>query len=104
MSLIGKSIIRKEDPILIKGRGLFTDDYNLNNVTFAKFVLSEHPHANLTSIDISKANKLGGVIGIFTIHDFNEYPDLPGPDDMQRPVFARNIVFYVGEPIACIVA
>ena len=104
MSLIGKSIIRKEDPILIKGRGLFTDDFNLNDVTFAKFVLSEHPHANLKSIDISKANKLDGVIGIFTIHDFNEYPDLPGPDDMQRPVLARNKVVYVGEPIACIVA
>ena len=104
MSLIGKSIIRKEDPILIKGRGLFTDDFNLNDVTFAKFVLSEHPHANLKSIDISKATKLDGVIGIFTIHDFNEYPDLPGPDDMQRPVLARNKVVYVGEPIACIVA
>ena len=63
MSLIGKSIIRKEDPILIKGRGLFTDDFSLNDVTFAKFVLSEHPHANLKSIDISKANKLMELLG-----------------------------------------
>ena len=104
MSLIGASVVRKEDPKLLQGKGHFTDDINTVNTVYAKFVLSDIPHAQLKTINVSRAVKLKGVQGVYTIHDFNEFPDLPGPDDMQRPVLARNKVVYVGEPVAVVIA
>lgn len=104
MSLIGASVVRKEDPNLLRGKGKFTADFSPGGCAFAKFVLSERPHAWLKAIDVSEALRLPGVLGVYTIHDFREYPDLPGPDDMQRPVLARNKVVFVGEPVAVVVA
>ena len=104
MSLIGASVVRKEDPNLLRGKGRFTGDFHPWGTVYAKLVLSEMPHAWLRTVNLSAALQLPGVLKIYTIHDFKDYPDLPGPDDMQRPVLARNKVVFVGEPVAVVVA
>ena len=76
MSLIGASVVRKEDPKLLQGKGHFTDDINTVNTVYAKFVLSDIPHAQLKTINVSRAVKLKGVHGVYTIHDFNEFPTI----------------------------
>ena len=43
--LFGSSIKRREDPRMITGRGVYTDDVKLPGQTHAAFVRSPHAHA-----------------------------------------------------------
>lgn len=105
MSLVGAKVLRKEDPRLLTGRAQFVDDFKPTNVAFAQFVVSEHAHANIVSIDTRDAMKMPGVLGIWTSHDFADYPDLPGGlPDLERPPLATGRVRWAGEPVAVVVA
>jgi carbon-monoxide dehydrogenase large subunit len=105
MSLVGAKVLRKEDPRLLTGRAQFVDDMKPTNVAFAQFVVSEHAHANILSIDTRDALKMPGVLGIWTSHDFVDYPDLPGGvPDLERPPLATGRVRWAGEPVAVVVA
>ena len=45
------------------------------------------------------------MLGVWTAHDFREYPDLPGGlPDLERPPLATGRVRWAGEPIAVVVA
>jgi carbon-monoxide dehydrogenase large subunit len=105
MSLVGAKVLRKEDPRLLTGRAQFVDDFKPTNLAFAQFVVSEHAHANILSIDTRDALKMPGVLGIWTSHDFVDYPDLPGGlPDLERPPLATGRVRWAGEPVAVVVA
>ena len=105
MSLVGAKVLRKEDPRLLTGRATFVDDLLPTNCTFAQFIVSEHAHAEIRHIDVSQALKIPGVLGVWTAHDFREYPDLPGGlPDLERPPLATGRVRWAGEPIAVVVA
>jgi carbon-monoxide dehydrogenase large subunit len=105
MSLVGARVLRKEDPRLLTGRATFVDDVNPTNCAFAQFVVSEHAHANIRSIDVSAALRLPGVLGVFTAQDLRDYPDLPGGlPDLERPPLATGRARWAGEPIAVVVA
>ncbi len=105
MSLVGAKVLRKEDPRLLTGRAQFVDDFKPTDVAFAQFVVSEHAHANILSIDTRDALKMPGVLGIWTSHDFVDYPDLPGGlPDLERPPLATGRVRWAGEPVAVVVA
>ena len=51
----GQSVPRKEDKRLVQGQGLFVDDMKRHGMGYAHFVRSPYAHANITSIDVSKA-------------------------------------------------
>lgn len=105
MSLVGAKVLRKEDPRLLTGRAQFVDDFKPTDVAFAQFVVSEYAHANIVSIDTREALKMPGVLGIWTSHDFADYPDLPGGlPDLERPPLATGRVRWAGEPVAVVVA
>lgn len=105
MSLVGARVLRKEDPRLLTGGGTFVDDLSPARCAFATFVSSTEAHATIRSIDVRAALKLDGVLGVWTAADFVDYPDLPGGlPGLERPVLARNVVRFVGEPIAVVVA
>ena len=64
---------------------------------------SPHPFARIVSIDLSAAYKISGVEAIITAED------VPGKKTYgliasDQPVFANEIVRYVGEPIAAVAA
>ena len=105
MSLVGARVLRKEDPRLLSGTGTFVDDLAPAQCAFASFVPSTQAFAEIISIDARAALKMPGVIGVWTAADFTDYPDVPGGlPDLERPVLARNIVRFVGEPVAVVVA
>ena len=105
MSLVGAKVLRKEDPRLLTGAGQFVDDIAPTGCTFASFVMSTEAHAEIESIDVRGALAIDGVVAVFTAEDFADYPDLPGGmTDLERPVLARNVVRFVGEPVAIVVA
>ena len=105
MSLVGARVLRKEDPRLLSGTGTFVDDLAPAHCTFATFVASSEAHARIVSIDVREALRLEGVLAVFTAADFAEYPALPGGmADLERPALAGNVVRFVGEPLAVVVA
>ena len=74
-SIVGKSINRIDALAKVKGSAMYPGDISLPNQAMMKVVFSSHPHAIIKKIDISVAEKLPGVIAIFTAKDVpvNEY-------------------------------
>ena len=60
--LIGKSVKRVEDNRFIKGEGKYTDDFNMDNQSYAIYVRSPHAHANIKGVDTSKAEAMEGCL------------------------------------------
>ncbi len=108
---VGKAIKRTEDPRLIKGLAHYVDDIKLADTFHVAFLRSPHAHARITSIDVAAARNAPGVVAVFTGKDVEgkvgfvpcaaALPDLKVP---KYPVLAGSKVFFVGQPIAAVVA
>jgi CO/xanthine dehydrogenase Mo-binding subunit len=106
---VGKSIRRVEDPKFLFGRGGYVDDLTLPAMLHAALVRSPHAHARITSIDVSEAKKLPGVVAVVTGAEAaelcNPMPDFgPQPDKHVWRCLAVDKVRYVGEGVAAVVA
>ncbi len=66
---IGAPIRRKEDRRFITGKGHYLDDINRPRQIYAWFVRSPHAHAEIKGIKTAAAQKMPGVVAIFTGKD-----------------------------------
>ena len=66
---IGKSVRRIEDERFLKGQGKFVDDISLPGESFVFILRSTHPHAEILSMDVSKAIEAEGVLLVLTGED-----------------------------------
>src|SRR5690348_3750024 len=92
---IGQPVLRTEDPILVQGRGRYTDDINLPGQAYGYVVRSTVAHGILRGIGTDEARAMPGVLGIWTGVDleaagygaFKCAIDLPNRDGtpMYRP-------------------
>ena len=53
---IGQSVLRREDPRLLQGRGRFFDDLKLADQLHAAIVRSPHAHADITGMGMWRAH------------------------------------------------
>ncbi len=65
-SVLGASVLRREDARFLTGRGRYTDDITIPGTTHAAFVRSPHAHARIRAIDTTRAQSLRGVQAVFT--------------------------------------
>jgi 2-furoyl-CoA dehydrogenase large subunit len=105
---LGKSILRKEDPALLSGRGRYADDLPVPVGTLQAHVIrSPHAHAEILRIDADAALKHDGVWGVITGEDIQKLSD-PFLAVVKTPIqqwaLAVERVRYVGEPVALVVA
>ena len=63
---VGQPVRRKEDDTLVRGKGKYTDDFNLPRQTYAWIVRSSHAHGIIRGIDTKAAKAMPGVLGIWT--------------------------------------
>src|SRR5215204_720722 len=108
---VGQRVKRTEDPRLIRGLAHYVDDVSLPGTLHVTFVRSMYAHAKITGIDTSAARSVPGVVAVYTGKDIAEkigpvpcasaLPDLKVPD---HRVLATDKVYFVGHPIAAIVA
>ncbi len=108
---VGQRIKRTEDPRLIKGLAHYVDDIKLPDTLHVTFVRSVYAHARINGVDTSEALKLPGVVAVYTGKDIADklgpvpcasaLPDLKVPD---HRALANDKVYFVGHPIAAIVA
>ncbi|MBX3059410.1 MAG: xanthine dehydrogenase family protein molybdopterin-binding subunit [Anaerolineae bacterium] len=112
----GERIKRNEDPRLLTGQALFTDDVHLPGMAHAAFVRSPYAHARILSIDTAMALEKEGVLAVITAVDLGDYwqpgPLLVPPPPVKDIVFnqrtqvplAKDKVRHVGEPVALVIA
>ncbi|MDB9703352.1 xanthine dehydrogenase family protein molybdopterin-binding subunit [Rhodospirillales bacterium] len=115
---IGKSQERREDFRFLTGAGSYIDDMNLDGQAYATVLRSPEAHADVSSIDITEALALDGVLAIITGEDwkvagYNPIPTksavrkaIDGSDLKEPPhhPLAIDRVRYVGQPVALVVA
>ncbi|HUA28268.1 MAG TPA: xanthine dehydrogenase family protein molybdopterin-binding subunit [Streptosporangiaceae bacterium] len=109
---LGRARLRKEDARLITGQTNWTDNITLPGMLHMAFLRSPHAHARITSVDVSAARQLPGVIAAYSGADFaDEQGSLPCAwpvtEDIvipNHPPMATDEVRYVGEAVAVVVA
>ena len=109
---LGRARPRKEDARLITGQTNWTDNITLPGMVHMAFLRSPYAHAKITSVDVSAARQVPGVIAAFAGADFaGEQGSLPcawpvTPDIVipAHPPMAVDEVRYVGEAVACVIA
>ena len=106
--LVGQRVKRREDPRLIQGRGTYVDDVKLAGLQHLAFKRSDVPHGRILAVDTRAAEALDGVEAVFTGAQIAELVGplpslLPFPAPERRAV-ATDVVRFVGEPVAVVVA
>jgi carbon-monoxide dehydrogenase large subunit len=104
---VGSPAPRREDARLITGRGRFVDGVRLTGSAHAVVLRSDVPHGRVRGCDAGKARAAAGVVDVITVEDARgvELPcaDL-GPDRPTHYPVLDDIVRYVGQPTAVVVA
>ena len=67
---IGQSVLRREDPRLLRGQGRFFDDLKFADQLHAAIVRSPHAHADINGIDTRAALQMPGVHAVLTGADY----------------------------------
>ena len=114
VDVLGTSVKRREDPRFITGEGNYLDDIKLPGMTYVAILRSPYAHANITSIDTSRAAKMPGVVAVFVGADI-PYNPLPMAwpaggvsgirNNINTPrILATDSVKWTGEGVAAVVA
>ena len=105
-SVMGGAVRRREDPALIRGTGIYTDDIQPVGLLHVAFTRSPVARAKITSLDTSAAKSMPGVVAVFTHDDVSHLGPLLAqvPIGKLRPLLAAGEVNHVGEAIAMVVA
>ena len=102
---IGKSVKRIDAYDKATGKGKFVEDYRkqFKNLLHVKALRSPHAHATILKLDVSKAEKLPGVVAVITGAD-QDVPWLYFPQLTYYGNPARNEVIWVGQAVAFVAA
>jgi aerobic carbon-monoxide dehydrogenase large subunit len=119
---VGGGVLRKEDPALITGQGQFIDDIALPGMVWMAIVRSPYAHAQITSVDVTRAREAEGVVAAFSGADLKDewagalpcawpiqtmsFPT-PTDEDARMPnhwPLATDKVRFAGDGVAVIVA
>ena len=112
---IGAATRRREDARFLLGSGRYSDDIVLLNQTFAVFARSEVANGIIKNINTSEAEKMPGVITVFTGNDFVDVGGNPAGwlinsrdgepmKEPKRSVLAHGKVRHVGDAYAAVIA
>src|SRR5499433_3721360 len=108
---VGRSVPRLEDRPLLLGQGRFAADISFPGQWQMRVVRSPVAHGKIKSIDIEAALRLAGVHAVWTYADVAHIPHIPFRltglktlEPYQQPVLAKDVVRYVGEPVAAVFA
>jgi aerobic carbon-monoxide dehydrogenase large subunit len=113
-SMFGASPLRSEDPRFLTGRARYVENLQIEGALRAVFVRSIMPHARLNGVETAAAEAMPGVAAVFTATDL-DLARMPPSGNVEgatgtlegpfgREVLAREVVRFVGEPIAVVVA
>ena len=111
-NVVGTRPVRPDGADKVTGRALYGADFDTAGMLHGNILRSPHAHANIKSIDTSKAEALTGVLAIVTFADFPQVEDAAldlGEEvttlhDLQANILARHKALYKGHAIAAVAA
>ncbi len=110
-NFVGRSVARLEDRPLLMGQGRFAADVSFPGQWCMRVVRSPVAHGKLKSIDAAPALALPGVHAVWTRDDAAHIPPIPFRltglvelEPYRQYILARDMVRYVGEPVALVFA
>jgi carbon-monoxide dehydrogenase large subunit len=110
-NFIGQAVVRREDPVLLTGRGRYLDDVTPPGTLYAFVVRSPVAHARISGIDVTAAREAPGVALVLTAADLDGVGPLPGAEglppgsaDPVFPLLAQAKVLWAGQPVALVIA
>ncbi|MBV1879388.1 MAG: xanthine dehydrogenase family protein molybdopterin-binding subunit [Pseudomonadales bacterium] len=99
---IGQRSIRPDGYDKVTGRAAYGADMSLPGMVWGKILRSPHAHANIKSIDTSRAEALQGVLAVATFADF---PAQKGASkDLATNILANDKALYHGHAIVGLAA
>ena len=102
--VIGTRPIRHDGTDKVTGRALYGADYYPTGLIYGKVLRSPYAHANIKSIDTSKAEKLAGVFSIVTGNDLADAGDDDDLKYSRNNILAADKALYKGHAIAAVAA
>jgi aerobic carbon-monoxide dehydrogenase large subunit len=110
--VIGRHVMRKQDPALLTGRGMYVADVQRPGMLHMAIVRSRYAHARILRIDTSACRDLPSVALTLTADGLRGLakPVLPVLRQGARlkgrdyPVLPADKAIYVGQPLAAVVA
>lgn len=106
MSVVGQRVRMVGWEKRTSGTDAYAGDLHFEGLLTARVLRSPHPHAEITKLDVSKAERMPGVRAVITARDFP--PDAryihSGGKLSDRAPLAEKYVRYVGEEIAAVAA
>jgi CO/xanthine dehydrogenase Mo-binding subunit len=99
---IGRSLPRTDAYAKVTGQAIYPGDLSMDGMVHMKMLFAGRAHARIIYIDTSRAAALSGVLAVLTAEDVpvNSY-GMAHPD---QPVMCRDVIRFVGDRIALIVA
>ncbi len=111
--ILGRPLLRKEDPALLTGEAVYTNDMKVPGALHLALLRSPYAHARIVSIDVSGALALDGVHSAYTGADLQDTWASPMPcawpvtEDMKNPAhypLAVDTVNYAGDAVVAVLA
>src|SRR5262249_30314746 len=108
--LIGRRLLRQEDPRLVAGKGAYVTDLALPGTLHMAVLRSPHAHARIARIDAGRAHGGPGIVAVLTAEDIRDVGPLPvlahppGQRQTTFPVLPADRARYVGQPLVAVVA
>lgn len=113
LKVVGQSVRRRDAEEKATGTAVFSTDFKLPGMLYAKVLRSPYPHARIVNIDTSRAEKLPGVKAMATYKNtprekFNTSATMTFTVPAYEPVLDQyifdNVVRYVGDEVAAVAA
>ncbi len=101
-SLIGASVARPDALGKVTGAAMYPADLVRADMLHLKLVFAQRPHARIRAIDTTEAQRVPGVVAVFTASDvpYNAY----GLVEADQPALCEHVVRYVGDRVALVAA
>ena len=105
MSVLGQRVRPDQWDERTSGAAVYTTDMSLPGTLEARILRSPHPHADIRSIDTSRAERASGVAAVITAEDLPDRTYLHlGEPFRDRFALAWDRVRFVGEEVAAVAA
>ena len=109
LKVAGKSYPRRESALKVTGRALYTGDLAPPEMVCGAVLRSPHAHARVVAIDVAKARRVPGVLGVLLPQDvprlrFNCAGSPPSPLMIRDEQVLTDQPRYAGDRIAAVVA
>ncbi|HET8563441.1 MAG TPA: xanthine dehydrogenase family protein molybdopterin-binding subunit, partial [Candidatus Binatia bacterium] len=106
-AVVGQSVYRKDAAQKVTGQVLYVGNIEMPGMLHVAVLRSPYPHARITRIDKSKAERLNGVAIVLTGADVAKMPGVDpyfGPAFRDQPILAVDKVCFVGDPVVAVAA